>query len=158
MHNSLMDHINENNLKDETNILKKEEKVDDKSDTNSIVSSNSKVTKEELSFFKEKVLLWLNIDNQIKELSKELSNLRKVKNKELEPFILNFMKEHNLNNLNTQKGKLEYKTTETKKAINKDILEQSLSNYLPTDKIEDAINNIMNNRKVSTKGILKRKK
>jgi len=154
-----MDHINENNFKDETHILKKEEeKVDDKSDTNSIVSSNSKVTKEELSFFKEKVLLWLNIDNQIKELSKELSNLRKVKNKELEPFIVNFMKEHNLNNLNTQKGKLEYKTTETKKAINKDILEQSLSNYLPTDKIDDAINNIMNNRKVSTKSILKRKK
>ena len=101
---------------------------------------------------------WLKLEKQIKELSKEMANLRKVKNKELEPKIVEFMKEHNLTDLKTSSGKLEYKTKITKKPINKKTLESALISFISNDKLGDAVNKIMEERESTEKHTLKSKK
>ena len=61
----------------------------------------------EVQYFKEKVQRWLNVDKQIAELEKTLKELKKVRNKELEPEITKFMTKYNVTDLNTETGKLE---------------------------------------------------
>ena len=48
----------------------------------------------EIQFFKEKVQHWLQVDKQISEIEKTLRELKKVRNKELEPEITKFMTKH----------------------------------------------------------------
>ena len=60
----------------------------------------------EIQFFKEKVQHWLQVDKQISEIEKTLRELKKVRNKELEPEITKFMTKHNVTNLNTENGML----------------------------------------------------
>ena len=55
-----------------------------------------KIPPSEIQFFKEKVQHWLQVDNQISEIEKTLRELKKVRNKELEPEITNFMTKHNV--------------------------------------------------------------
>ena len=164
MNDLLMEHIGENQPKKFLNPPNDFEKskptdIENKSETESIASTNkSKVSKDELQFFKEKVMQWLKLEKQIKELSKEMANLRKVKNKELEPKIVAFMKEHNLTDLKTSSGKLEYKTKITKKPINKKTLESALISFISNDKLGDAVNKIMEERESTEKHTLKSKK
>ena len=165
MNDLLMEHIGENQPKkflNPPNDIENKPKpsdIENKSETESIASTNkSKVSKDELQFFKEKVMQWLKLEKQIKELSKEMANLRKVKNKELEPKIVEFMKEHNLTDLKTSSGKLEYKTKITKKPINKKTLESALISFISNDKLGDAVNKIMEERESTEKHTLKSKK
>ena len=45
----------------------------------------------EIQYFKEKVQRWLHVDSQIASLQNQIKELRKVKNKELEPEITDFI-------------------------------------------------------------------
>ena len=65
-----------------------------------------KIPQNEITYFKEKVQRWVNIDKQIEDLEKQLKDLKKIRNKELEPEITNFMVLHNVKDLNTDTGKL----------------------------------------------------
>ena len=53
----------------------------------SIMNPFEKIPPSEIQFFKEKVQRWLHVDNQITELEKQIRELKKVRNKELEPQI-----------------------------------------------------------------------
>ena len=46
-----------------------------------------KIPEQEINHFKEKVQLWVNVDVQIEKLEKQLKDLKKVRDKELEPEI-----------------------------------------------------------------------
>ena len=72
----------------------------------SIMNPFEKIPPTEIQFFKEKVQHWLQVDKQITDLEKQIRELKKVRNKELEPEITNFMKTHNVTDLNTENGKL----------------------------------------------------
>lgn len=106
-----------------------------------------KIPQNEINYFKEKVQRWVNIDKQIEVLEKQLKDLKKVRNKELEPEITKFMVDHNVKDLNTETGKLRCQEKKTKKGINKVNIKQNLSKYLTEqDKLDEAINAIWLNR------------
>ena len=65
-----------------------------------------KIPPAEIQYFKEKVQHWLQVDKQITEIEKNLRELKKVRNKELEPEITSFMTKHNVTDLNTDNGRL----------------------------------------------------
>lgn len=103
----------------------------------------------EIQFFKERVKRWLNVDQQISELEKEIRELKKVRNKELEPEITLFMTKHNVKDLNTDSGKLRCHERKTKKGLNKNNIRENLSKYLTEDeKLDQAIDDLWTNREV----------
>jgi len=113
----------------------------------SIMNPFEKIPQNEINYFKEKVQRWVNIDKQIEVLEKQLKDLKKVRNKELEPEITKFMVSHNVKDLNTETGKLRCQERKTKKGINKVNIKQNLSKYLTEqDKLDEAINAIWLNR------------
>ena len=91
--------------------------------------------------------MWVNVDVQIEKLEKQLKDLKKVRDKELEPEITKFMVKYQVKDLNTDSGKLRCQERKTKKGINKNNIKENLSKYLTeTDKLNDAINDIWLNR------------
>ena len=103
----------------------------------------------EVQYFKEKVQRWLNVDKQIAELEKTLKELKKVRNKELEPEITKFMTTYNVTDLNTETGKLRCQERKTKQGINKINIRQNLTQYFTNqDKLDEAIQTIWDKREV----------
>ena len=93
------------------------------------------------------------------ELEKQLRELKKVKNKELEPEITIFMTKHNVTDLNTENGKLRCQERKTKQGFNKSNIRENLSQYLTDDeKLEQAVQDLCTNRKVIVKYTLKKLK
>ena len=125
----------------------------------SIMNPFEKIPPSEIQFFKEKVQRWLHVDNQITELEKQIRELKKVRNKELEPQITDFMTKHNVTDLNTENGKLRCQPRKTKQAFNKNNIRQNLSAYLSDqEKLEQAVNDLCTNREVVVKYTLKKLK
>ena len=117
----------------------------------SIMNPFEEIPSNEINYFKEKVQLWVNIDKQIEALEKQLKDLKKVRNKELEPEITKFMVNYNVKDLNTETCKLRCQERKTKKGINKVNIKQNLSKYLTEkDKLDEAINDIWVNREEVT--------
>tara|TARA_B100001094_G_scaffold332078_1_gene402664 strand:+ start:152 stop:535 length:384 start_codon:yes stop_codon:yes gene_type:complete len=116
-----------------------------------------KIPESEIQFFKEKVQRWLNVDNQIADLESQIKELKKVRNKELEPEITKFMTTYNVKDLNTGNGKLRCAEVKTKQSINKSYIKENLSQFIkdPT-KVDDAINHIWNDRQIVIKHKLKK--
>ena len=113
----------------------------------------------EVQYFKEKVLRWLNVDKQIAELEKTLKELKKVRNKELEPEITKFMTTYNVTDLNTETGKLRCQERKTKQGINKINIRQNLTQYFTNqDKLVEASLTIWDKREVKVSYKLKKLK
>ena len=64
------------------------------------------IPKDQLDHFKTNVKDWLEMDEKIKALEKEVREMKKVRNKQLEPKITGFMRSYNISDLNTDSGKL----------------------------------------------------
>ena len=106
----------------------------------------------ELNGFKEKVKKWLELDEQINELNKRSRELKKKRDKELEPEITKFMITFNISDLNTGNGKLKCNERNTKKTLNKINIRENLSKVInDIQKVDEAMDLIMNNREVVTK-------
>ena len=113
----------------------------------------------EIQFFKEKVQRWLHVDNQITQLEAQIRDLKKVRNKELEPEITKFMTTHNVSDLNTENGKLRCQERKTKKGLNKHNIRDNLSQFLEEqEKLDEAVNKIMNEREIVVKHVIKKVK
>ena len=89
------------------------------------------IPKDQLDHFKKNVKDWLELDNQIKELEKKTRELKKLKNKQLEPKITGFMRSYNISDLNTESGKLRCNERNTKTPINKKTIQESLIGTRP---------------------------
>ena len=125
----------------------------------SIMNPFEKIPPSEIQFFKEKVQRWLHVDNQITELEKQIRELKKVRNKELEPQITDFMTKHNVTDLNTENGKLRCQARKSIQGFNKNNIRQNLSAYLSDqEKLEQAVNDLCTNREVVVKYTLKKLK
>ena len=108
------------------------------------------IPQNEIHFFKEKVQRWLHVDTQISQLEAQIRDLKKVRNKELEPEITGFMTKHNVSDLNTENGKLKCQERKTKKGLNKEFVKNNLSKYLvEEDKVDECMNDLWKNRPVT---------
>jgi len=109
------------------------------------------IPNEELQDFKFKVGKWLELDEKISTLEKQARELKKIRNKELEPEITGFMVKFNITDLNTNTGKLRCNERNTKKPINKINIRENLSKIIAeSDKVDQAIDLIWTNREVVT--------
>lgn len=109
------------------------------------------IPNEELQGFKLKVGKWLELDEKISILEKQVRELKKIRNKELEPEITGFMVKFNITDLNTNTGKLRCNARNTKKPINKINIRENLSKIISeSGKIDQAIDLIWTNREVVT--------
>ena len=121
------------------------------------MNSVQEIPKEEIQYFKEKVTRWLLVDKQIDELMKQIRDLKKVRDKELQPLITNFMVNNNVSDLNTENGKLRCQERKTKKGLNKHNIRDNLSQFLAEqDKLDEAVNKIMNEREIIIKHVIKK--
>ena len=119
----------------------------------------NEIPKEELQFFKEKVTRWLLVDKQIADLQTQIKDLKKVRDKELQPQLTEFMVNNNVSDLNTENGKLRCQERKTKKGLNKHNIRDNLSQYLAEqDKLDEAVSKIMNEREVIIKHVIKKVK
>jgi hypothetical protein len=101
---------------------------------------------------------WISMDNEIRELNKEL-RLRKSKQKKISESLLTTMKENQIDEFDITGGKIMYNKTTSKKPITKKNLMGILSKYYKGD-ISQAIEMnsfIMNNRDEVTKETISRK-
>ena len=113
----------------------------------------------ELIHFKEQVKKWLTIDQQILELESKLRDLKKIRNKELEPQVTNFMVKFKINDLNTENGKIKCSTRNTKKGLTPKYIEEKLASTLENNElVEKAMGNILEDREIITKHILSKVK
>ena len=123
------------------------------------MNSVQEIPKEEIQYFKEKVTRWLLVDKQIDDLTKQVRDLKKVRDKELQPQITNFMVNNNVSDLNTENGKLRCQERKTKKGLNKHNIRDNLSQFLAEqDKLDEAVNKIMNEREIIIKHVIKKVK
>lgn len=109
------------------------------------------IPKNELDIFRGKVKQWLELDIEISNLEKKARELKKIRNKQLEPDITKFMNQFNITDLNTDNGKLKCNQRNTKKPLNKNNIRQNLTQVIQDiDKVDQAMHLILNNREVVT--------
>lgn len=106
----------------------------------------------------ENVKGWIDIDNDIKELQKELKEKRKEK-KLYTTNLVDIMKTNNVDCFDIKNGKLIYTKKKVKAPLSKKHLFNSLSNYFKNNNsvIEELGNYILNSREEKIKENIKRK-
>lgn len=109
------------------------------------------IPKDQLSCFKQNVTEWLSHDEKISLLEKQIKELKKKKNKELEPKITQFMRSYNISDLNTVNGKLRCNERHTRTSISKKTIKEGLQKVLKSEEaVTDAMDEIYLNRDVIT--------
>ena len=116
------------------------------------------IPKDQLDHFKTNVKDWLEIEEKIKVLEKEVREMKKIRNKQLEPKITGFMRSYNISDLNTESGKLKCNERNTKAPVNKKTIQESLQKVLSMEQATTAMDEIYLNRQVITKYTLSRPK
>ena len=105
----------------------------------------------DLTDFKEKVKHWLALDIQISEMETKIRELKKQRNKELEPQLTEFMVKFNISDLNTETGKIKCSARNTKKGLNKENIRTNLSKVITDNNlIDQAMQKILNEREITT--------
>ena len=106
----------------------------------------------------ENVKGWISIDNEIKELQKELKEKRKEK-KMYTTNLVDIMKTNNVDCFDIKNGKLIYTKKKIRAPLSKKHLFSSLSNYFKNNKdiIDELGNYILNSREEKIKENIKRK-
>ena len=121
-------------------------------------SPDENVQEKVTSDFKNKVLKWLAIDDQIREMrakSKELT----VQKKEHEEYILSFLENVGEKELAVSDGKLRRNVSKTKKPLSKEWIQKSLTELIKDKtKAVTMTDHIINNRETVERVNLKRTK
>jgi len=112
--------------------------------------NQNKIDPNDLSQFKSQLKQWLDIDKQIFELSKQIKELKKIKNKTLEPQITQFMIQYNIKDVNTENGPVKCNQRNTKKALNKTVIRNSLSHFITDTILIDQAMTLMDQRETVT--------
>ena len=95
---------------------------------NNIDYSHLNDSNQEFVEFKENIKIWLKMDDDIKTLQNALKEIKKKK-EEMTPKILSFMKNNELKHLDTNDGKIQYKSSFVSKPINKKMIINRLGDY-----------------------------
>ena len=117
------------------------------------------IPQNELTNFKEKVKRWLMLDIQITEMESKLRDLKKIRNKEIEPQLTTFMVQYNISDLNTENGKLKCSARNNKKPLNKENIKNNLSKVInDINLVEKAMEQLDNRETTTTYKLTKVKK
>ncbi len=103
---------------------------------------------------------WIELEEKINGLSKELRILRKTK-KDLNVSLINVMKEHEIDCFDCNSGQLAYTRNNVKKSINQKYLINILNQYFEQNNNEEAdkiCNYILENRDTQVRENIKLKK
>jgi hypothetical protein len=90
------------------------------------------------------------LDIQISEMESKLRDLKKIRNKEIEPQLTEFMVQYNITDLNTETGKLKCSAKNTKKGLNKDNIKMNLSKVISDIGVVEKAMEQLENREVTT--------
>jgi hypothetical protein len=113
-------------------------------------------TKDELV---AKVKEWVQIDNEMKEISKELK-VRRDKKKEISSLLVDTMKNNDIEVFDLKDGQLVYKKSKSKKPLNKETLLKLMSEYFQGNdngRSNDITNFILSNREETERESITRK-
>ena len=101
---------------------------------------------------------WINVDNEIKKLQKNIKSLREEK-KKFTINLVDIMKKNDIDAFDINDGKLLYTKTQIKTPISKKHLLTSVSEYVKNDEqtVENLCNFILNTRKTKVTENIKRK-
>lgn len=108
------------------------------------------IPQSDLINFKEKVKRWLMLDIQISEMESKLRDLKKIKNKEIEPQLTDFMVQYNITDLNTESGKLKCSARNSKKPLNKENIKNNLSKVITDIGLVEKAMEQLDNREMTT--------
>ena len=108
------------------------------------------IPQSELINFKEKVKRWLMLYIQITEMENKLPDLKKIRNKEIEPQLTTFMVQYNISDLNTENGKLKCSARNSKKPLNKENIKNNLSKVINDMNIVEKAMEQLDNRETTT--------
>ena len=109
------------------------------------------------SEFIENIKSWLILDDKIRDISKNLKELKKLK-KQLHGNVLSFMEENNVSELKAGNGKLRYSVSKTKEPIKYETIESGLLKYFDNnaEQVTEICECIFNNRKIIERKRVKR--
>jgi hypothetical protein len=108
------------------------------------------IPQSDLINFKEKVKRWLMLDIQISEMESKLRDLKKIRNKEIEPQLTDFMVQYNITDLNTESGKLKCSARNSKKPLNKENIKNNLSKVITDIGLVEKAMEQLDNREMTT--------
>ena len=108
------------------------------------------IPQNELTNFKEKVKRWLMLDIQITEMESKLRDLKKIRNKEIEPQLTTLMVQYNISDLNTENGKLKCSERNSKKPLNKENIKNNLSKVINDINLVEKAMDQLDNREITT--------
>lgn len=103
---------------------------------------------------------WLDLEDKISQMSKELRDMRKKK-KELNMSLMGVMKENEIDCFDCNNGQIMYTRNNVKKSINKKYLHDILGKYFQDESSDEAIklcSYILENRDVQVRENIKLKK
>tara|TARA_B100000401_G_C52705068_1_gene671021 strand:+ start:193 stop:675 length:483 start_codon:yes stop_codon:yes gene_type:complete len=156
--NLIRDYANANHLNDnipQSNLVENIMNNDVAIDETQMTESMNELMLEE---FKKNVQSWMLIDNQMKRLAAASKQL-KVKKKDMNEKILDFMARYNIEDLNTKEGIIRYKKTYVKEPLTQKLIKEKLNElFKDSDSNLEKINEIFNNRGKVEKTSLRRLK
>jgi hypothetical protein len=118
--------------------------------------SESGIDKVLFEEFKSQVHMWMELDTVIKRLQMAIKDKKKAQGK-LTESIIEFMKQNNIEDINTKAGVVRYKKSVVKAGISQKDIKQRLSEYFANDnKALDAVNRVFEDRAKVEKVTLKR--
>jgi hypothetical protein len=102
---------------------------------------------------------WIEIDNGISELQKQIKQLKENK-KDLTSSLMTVMKSNEIDCFDINDGKLIYSKSKIKKPINKKSLLTALDSYFKNDSklVQEVSDHILNSREETIKESIRRKK
>jgi hypothetical protein len=156
--NLIRDYANANHLNDnipQSNIVENIMNNDVAIDETQITESMNEIMLEE---FKKNVQNWMLFDNQMKRLAAASKQL-KLKKKEMNEKILDFMVRYNIEDLNTKEGVIRYKKTYVKEPLTQKIIKDKLNEIFKDNNTNlEKVNEIFLNRGKVEKTSLRRLK
>ena len=126
----------------------------------SFYSQNNNGSDGDLEDFKNKVKIWMRLDNEIKEFTKQIKMLnveikqRKKYISSLTPFILSYMNSNEIEELNSKDGRLQCRTSFVKPPLSQKDLKLKLYDQFPNNR--DDLDKIFKEREKIEKVSLRR--
>ncbi len=92
----------------------------------------SQLSSEDKAQFKSMAMKYFSMDDKIKDAEKEVKKYKKER-KEIEDKLIEFMQDNEIDDLKTDKGKLEYTVRHSKVGLSKKILQNKLMLWFKED-------------------------
>ena len=119
---------------------------------------NNNINPEEVTQFKLLVKKWLEVDNELDNLSKQSKELRSTK-KDLSAKISVFMVHNKITDINTEMGVVKCNERKVKAPLNKDNIKTNLTEMINNElQVNQILNKIMEGRELKTTYEIKRMK